>query len=149
MYKSIVSIFIIILFAAFSCKSGKESSSSTPPGPPQPPSEGRGDQLQDDVDEKNKKLYSLVVSFYSVASGIDHKARKRFEEQLEKFKSEKGYNFEASINPWGREGEVDYCIDLHELSTSERESFIEEVKTTLQEGKHINIKKNARCVHKR
>jgi hypothetical protein len=52
------------------------------------------------------------------------------------------------ITPWGREGEVDFCFTLNELSTNQRKKFIKEVRELLKDCKLVHIYENAPCVHK-
>jgi hypothetical protein len=89
--------------------------------------------------------YRLVISFISKGSGIDgskHDAIKKFmDDHPKKVKNE--------MYRWGREGEVDYCFKLKELSDKDQKAFVEEVKKLAGESDRIFINENSACVHKK
>jgi hypothetical protein len=86
---------------------------------------------------------ALVVSFISLASGIDAPAATRLEAELDVFnkKSECGIVFEKKN--WGREGELDYCI----LSSDPKcmADVTEMVKLKFSGNRRILIKEHAPC----
>ena len=86
---------------------------------------------------------ALVVSFISLASGIDIEAAKRFEYELDAFnkKSDCGILFEQKN--WGREGERDYCI----LSSDEKcmADFTKMVQLKFSGNRRILIKEHSTC----
>jgi len=57
--------------------------------------------------DKLRNGQAVVVSFISLASGIDAAAEKQFLGMLE---SKKPCGLVADKTPWGREGERDYCL---------------------------------------
>ena len=50
---------------------------------------------------------------------------------------------------WGREGEVDYCFKLAELSKEEQATFIAAIKSELKDSERVSIKENVPCQNKR
>jgi hypothetical protein len=44
--------------------------------------------------------------------------------------------------PWGREGEVDFCFRLSELSSEDQASFINEMKKAMEGRKLIQFAEN-------
>ena len=89
--------------------------------------------------------YPLVVSFYSPGDGINHEAHEEF----------LGYagDYELALDeaktPWGREGEVDYCLALTELSDAQKAVFIADVKAMLAETNKVRILENSPCINRR
>lgn len=94
---------------------------------------------------KNEEKYPLVVSFYSIGTGVDGNYLRKFNEFLENYSP----RLNPIITPWGREGEVDFCFTLSELSTKQRSQFIKQVREQLKDCKLVHINENAPCVHKR
>lgn len=86
---------------------------------------------------------ALVVSFISLASGIDIEAAQRFENELVAFnkKSDCGILYEQKN--WGREGERDYCV----LSSDEKcmTDFTKMVKSKFSGNRRILIKEHSTC----
>ena len=46
---------------------------------------------------------------------------------------------------WGREGEMDYCLDFGSMKPDEVNSFIKEAKKVLASSDRINIGENTDC----
>src|ERR1043166_7823081 len=61
----------------------------------------------------------LIISFTSVASGVDRKAVEEIGEFIASYEKEKGVQLAKEVASWGREGECDYCLKLSELSEEE------------------------------
>ncbi|HET6244307.1 MAG: hypothetical protein H0V01_06385 [Bacteroidetes bacterium] len=89
--------------------------------------------------------YSLVISFYSKGEGIDFKTQEQYANFLEK--NNQGIAYEEAR--WGREGEVDYCINLNKLSSIQQKEFISETRSLLGKSNLVHINENQPCVHKR
>jgi hypothetical protein len=49
---------------------------------------------------------------------------------------------------WGREGEVDYCIDLNNLDAEKQNVFLLQTKEILIQSQLVHIVENAPCKHK-
>jgi|GEM_PF-828052 len=90
-------------------------------------------------------IYRLVVSFYSKGEGIDYRAAEKFEAFVLGYKP--AVAFEKTS--WGREGEIDYCMKLSELSTKEQKQFIDLARIELANTQLVHFNENAKCVHKR
>ena len=83
----------------------------------------------------------LVVSFNSICCGIDAKMHTKFTRFLKK-----NDNITYSKIYWGKEGEIDYCFKLGELSTEEQNKFVKKVKKTLgTNSRLITIQENINC----
>ena len=68
--------------------------------------------------------YRLIVSFISIGSGINLAAREKLENHLQLNELLKMKNPEIERNPWGREGEVDFCMKLSAFTPAEQEKLL-------------------------
>ena len=75
--------------------------------------------------------YRFVVSFISIGSGIDKKAKSQYEQFLKDFELKKNVTISYEKKYWGREGEINFCFMLNELKKEEQESFILQSKNLL------------------
>ncbi len=91
-----------------------------------------------------EETYPLVVSFYSKGEGIDNKVNEAFVKFLASYTKKTVYE----PTHWGREGEIDYCLKLSELSSAEQADFIKKAKDLLSKSALVHINENAKCVHK-
>ncbi len=124
--KTAIIVLAIVSTSLFSCKSNKHATSEIP-------------GHQDDA------IYGLVVSFYSSGGGIDRQMKADFIAFLEaEFK-----DVARESTSWGREGEIDYCFPLKEMSSSDKKAFIEASKALLSTSDRVHIHENALCKHKR
>jgi hypothetical protein len=87
----------------------------------------------------------LVVSFYSICCGIDHQAQENLDNFIKRYEKTKRKQLTKAAVSWGREGEVDYCLKLSELSPKEQKSFIAQVRGLLKKSKLVHINENAAC----
>lgn len=87
------------------------------------------------ADEK----YRLVVSFFSIGEGVNKPVADKFL----KFVAEYSTKVKYESFSWGREGEVDYCFKLSELSPSQQDEFVLKAKDIL--AKKVRVSENASC----
>lgn len=87
----------------------------------------------------------LVVSFYSICCGIDHKAQEKLDNFIKRYEKTKRKQLTKAAVHWGKEGEIDYCLQLSELSPKEQKRFISQVRALLKKSKLVNINENAAC----
>lgn len=113
----------------FACTNAKKSTSSNP----------SGSAIAQD------SLYRFSVSFISIGSGIDHKAKNRFVEFISQFNSNNKAVIEPEVVAWGREGETDYCFKLSEVNAAQQIKFIEETKELLKSSKDVRYNENCKC----
>jgi hypothetical protein len=85
----------------------------------------------------------FVVSFFSESAGIDGKTNDAFVNFLNTYPKKVAY----SPTHWGREGEIDYCLALTELSATEQADFIRKANTILSKSKLVHSNENAKCEH--
>ena len=116
-------LLIICTLAVLSCKSTKETDQKVEPATQQ-------------VEANNVRF---IVSFISIGSGTDQKAKSKLADLL------KSLEIEFNTVSWGREGETDYCLKLDDLDSANQVSFIEEVKGLLENSELVRYKENATC----
>lgn len=90
--------------------------------------------------ESDTNVVRLVVSFISKGAGIDYETLKSFESWLAerpRFAYTKSY--------WGREGEVNLCFRMTNLSTREQEIFVRDVRTQLTDKDLVIVTEWAVC----
>lgn len=136
MQRKNIALFIIcsVLFMSFSCKSNSLTKASN-----------KDKQSVDNQKSMQEEKYPLVLSFYSIGTGVDGNHLRKFSEFLESYQPK----LNPIITPWGGEGEVDFCFTLSELSTKQQNQFVKQVREQLKDCKLVHINENAPCVHKR
>lgn len=92
-------------------------------------------------------IYRFRVSFISIGSGTDKKAIQQFTQSIEQYNSKKNAHLLPEITHWGREGEIDYCLKLTELTKQEQDKFIAATKELLATSKLIRYYENTTCSH--
>jgi hypothetical protein len=90
--------------------------------------------------QENK--YRLIVSFISIGEGTDPDARKIMDGVIEKWNQKTGKSIEMVAMPWGREGEVDFCFRLNELSTDDQVTFVKDLKKSMEGRSLIQFAEN-------
>ncbi|CAN5875305.1 hypothetical protein BH11BAC7_BH11BAC7_11830 [soil metagenome] len=91
--------------------------------------------------DSGQAIYRLTISFISKGEGIDYKTKDNFENWLKAQPKHPAYE----VTHWGREGEINYCLKLNELSTREQEIFVRDVRTQLTDKELVFISEYAVC----
>lgn len=86
--------------------------------------------------------YRFTVSFISIGSGIDKKAKNQYEQFLKDFELKNNVTILYEKKYWGREGEVNFCFMLNELKKEEQESFILQSKNLLANSTLVRFVEN-------
>jgi hypothetical protein len=94
-------------------------------------------------------LYRLVVSFYSIGSGVNREAREKFTAWIGETEKKYGKPLDVEITPWGREGEVDYCIRMSDYAAADQKKIVDSVNELLKSMEYIHVNENAPCLRKR
>ena len=139
-------VFIVFLFA---CKNNNQSATARQ-------EEKKTDTIITDtiinketnIQTQNKAdttVSRLVITFYSIGSGSEYALCKELEDSIESYSLKVGKTIDYKKTSWGREGEIDVCLKLNELSQEEREDFVVHTKTMLKKGKWVNIYDNKPC----
>jgi hypothetical protein len=93
--------------------------------------------------------YSMVVSFFSIGSGIDRPVANAFNELVRTYQEKYGNQFTAEKAGWGREGEVDFCIQLDKMKKIDAEEFKKKAAEILKKSEHVHSSENAPCSRRR
>lgn len=96
------------------------------------------------AEENLKESNILKVSFYSIGSGIQHNAVSGFKSIIDDFEIQHKISVEYTTKNWGREGEIDYCIDLNKMRKDLRPLFINITRERL-DGYQVHIYENSVC----
>ena len=81
----------------------------------------------------------LVVSFISIGTGIDYKAKDKLFSFVEEFQLQHKVKLDVSIKSWGREGEVDCSYELDKLTKKQCKVFIEKIESMFSENNLVKI----------
>lgn len=90
------------------------------------------------------QLYSILISFFSIGSGIDYERKKEMDAYLKQLENDK-VDFTYDKVGWGREGEVDYCVDLSKLKEVQQKDIIKKVQEIAKKSSWIDVQLNKTC----
>lgn len=151
--------FTLLVILMFSCKSKNittDSQSNSESNAPkvvklaEPAAVNIADVKQENKSNSNTpELYSLVVSFYSIGAGIDAPVAREFDYYVRDFQEQHADNFYAERVPWGREGEVDYCIQFPTLNKERAREFVSKATEITANSKMVHMNENAECKRRR
>lgn len=99
--------------------------------------------------ETATKNYRFSVSFISIGSGTDEKAKQQFDQFVTDFGTKNKVKVSYETAHWGREGEYDCCFKLSELDKKQQETFITETKEALKSSTLVRYKENSTCGQKK
>jgi len=92
-----------------------------------------------------ENVYRFSVSFISVGSGIDKESKQKFLDFINEYALNRNIKIFTEIFKWGREGEIDYCLNLSQLKPEEQIKIIAEIKELLKNSKLVRYKENTVC----
>lgn len=141
MYKLLIFVSSIFILSSSACKQSKEASTKTS----DPAISAQATQIPDTFPKKSR----LVISFFSIASGVDDKAIIRFEDSIGEYAGALGINIDYEKTHWGREGETDFCLELRELNSEQQLDFVSKTRELLKTAEHVKIYENEPCRHRR
>jgi hypothetical protein len=84
----------------------------------------------------------IVISFISIGTGIDYKAKDQLLLFVKEFEIENQIELSVSVKNWGREGEVDYVYDLNILTKKQCMTFISRTKEMFSGNDRVKITLN-------
>jgi hypothetical protein len=128
---------LLIIFSA-SCKSHKNSATKS-----NAPSKIL--HTKDTATVAKTSVQRFIVSFYSIGSGAEGKQMEKLKVFISEFEKQINKKISFGIAPWGREGEVDYCLPLKELSEDQQKQFISGAKDALQMAQWVHYSENVPC----
>jgi hypothetical protein len=87
----------------------------------------------------------IIVSFYSIGSGIDYERFESFKSWLDASPYKKEGKISFKIIAWGREGEKDFCIILNSKNNNEKDQLIQSIRSQLANAEHVHIIQDQNC----
>ncbi|MGE0128101.1 MAG: hypothetical protein AB7U82_08475 [Blastocatellales bacterium] len=91
----------------------------------------------------------LIISFHSRASGIDGRAKREIDKFISSYGKEKGVQLAKEVVRWGKEGELDYCFKLSEISEEDQKNFVSRIEVLVRNSDRTRMQENAPCRNKR
>lgn len=158
MLKSIPVLLLAATITVSSCKTGKKSgaettstaasalapaSSSNETSPTAMPQTETKSLTREEA-KLAPETFRLVVTFISIGAGTDPAAKEMLDRYIADYKIRTGKLPVYVMIPWGREGEVDCCFNMNELTTSEQTDFINGLRNSMKSRELIQINENAR-----
>ena len=141
-------IFALVTLIMISCKNNNPSSAAKQ-------NEKTADSIVENVNIKSVDSAKenvidtnnnrLVIMFYSIGQGSEYVLSNAFEDSIGSYSLKFGKNIDYKKTLWGREGEIDFCLKLNELTTSEQAEFIALTRAQLKSAKWVNIFENYPC----
>jgi hypothetical protein len=93
----------------------------------------------------NSSTSRFIVSFYSIGSGTETDQvdllRTHINQYGEQHKKQISYN----LVPWGREGEMDFCFTLKELTPVQQKDFVISTHNILSKARWVHFSENQPC----
>ncbi len=89
-------------------------------------------------DDGTKIKCRLVVSFWSIAAGINGPKYDEIETYIKNHPKKPSYE----IIPMGREGERDICMSLKEMNKDEQNAFIKELNKLVEGADRVKVMEN-------
>jgi len=124
-------LLITIASLSMSCKNTKEVVDNT----------NKATETASNINEQDKaNKTDFSISFISLGAGIDLKLKDKIDGIISSFEKSNNIKFNHERVNWGREGEFNYNFDLKNLSTSQKEEFIENLKKTIGTSNMAHIK---------
>ncbi len=91
------------------------------------------------------KVNNIHISFISIGSGTDGKARNAMLAYLESYQLAKKITLQIDTRKWGREGEIDYCIATNSLTVSDFTELKTNINKLLEGNSLVRIQENGTC----
>jgi hypothetical protein len=143
-------IYVVLVLCIFSCKAKhkintpESATGQVTTSTQNQPGAGTSNSMGNKTDsiKKAPDTFRVVVSFISIGAGTDPGAVSLLENYLIQFETAHGKKPEYQRIPWGREGEVDNCFNLHELDNTTQIEFIKGLKSAFSGHDLIQITEN-------
>jgi hypothetical protein len=133
-------LLLSIALSSYNCSGSKKSSTNNNPVKTE-----NAENKSNTQSQSGKKIFRFTVSFISKGAGTDYQIRQKYDAFVSDFETKNKVKIAISKAAWGREGEMDYCIDFNDLSKEIIERFISESKAVLSVSDRINIGENTEC----
>lgn len=96
------------------------------------------------VNKNPDSVKILNIRFFSIGSGIDYKSLNRFDIMLSNMQREDP-NIVYNKYPWGREGEVDCCVELSRLPLEQKRVIEDSIRMVLSTSTNTRLSINKPC----
>lgn len=100
-------------------------------------------------EESKEELFSMVVSFFSRGAGIDFMVAREYESLVKKYETAHPEKFTAERVGWGREGELDYCIQFGDLNKNIAREFVNQSRVITDKTDLVHVKMDSECRRRR
>ncbi len=91
------------------------------------------------VPAQTENHHQLSVNFISIGSGIDSKATGQLAEFVKDFEKQNNLVLDYKIQPWGKEGEQEYLLNLEKLKSGKRKAFTNSVCEMFKDNKLVKV----------
>lgn len=142
--KAIIHTAFLLVFLFDCCKSKKSAATADKTNPKSTEVVSQTATTTTTTPANTPATYRLIISFISKGEGTDRSAKEMFGNFIADYPQKVSYE----TAPWGREGEVDYCLKLAELSEKGQIEFVDKIKKLLTNSELVNILENKSCIHK-
>jgi len=141
--RTITFILFISITSLFSCKNSSQAMGSDKIEPSNTGTSDAKEVIQQDI------VFDMIISFISKGEGIDYKLRDSIKEVVKSFNEKNNTSIKPVKVGWGREGEVDYNFILKNLSTTQKDDLVSQVKEALGSTDMAHLTFDKKSVHKR
>ena len=109
--------------------------------------------LRKDSTDQNKLqadiTYRVIVSFISIGAGTDPDAHPVLDAFVQQYMDTTSKKIVYQAQPWGREGEMDICFTLDNLSAEEQVNFINGLKVAFLKRELVRIEEYKKTRYRR
>ncbi len=90
-------------------------------------------------DSVQPDTFKVVISLISIGEGTDPEGPAKIQRFLDSWKSKNGQTPAYEVQPWGREGEVDYNFTLRGMRVNQQKEFVTALQSAMKDEKLILI----------
>lgn len=101
--------------------------------------------LEESESKSTTNNRTFIVSFFSKGSGIDNKTKTAFLELIDGINNHNSKKIIFTEKKWGREGEVDYCMNFDEFDISNATELKDKIKELINIKKLVKIYEDREC----
>jgi hypothetical protein len=134
-------IIVFFLFASYACRHKKEVVQITTITVPAQQVNSAPPNVIPDTATKSR-LCRLVLSFYSIGEGPDMDAYRKMQVYIDDYQQQHHVSINTERHPWGREGEMNICVRLNQLTEQDQRTFIDSLKMSLSSARWIHYFEN-------
>lgn len=138
---------LLVLLAVFTlqaCKNHKNPENATSEIPDEEKVTVMADtgDIAPQRESREPDTFRVVVSMISIGEGTDPDGVSKLEGFLKNYQAETGRTVSYTMQPWGREGEVDYNFSLRGMTEAEQRDFVNRLQAQLKDEQLIRVTEN-------